>query len=122
MKAGHRVQTCSRSLVPPCCACPIRHQAPPRLRRLPDPSSYDVVPSYPGLRTGQFPFNRIADDRSRASGKMDVLLPIPHSYRLDAGQAEQVMTPALLIYPAVVQANIDATLKLAGGDANRWRP
>lgn len=50
------------------------------------------------------------------------MFPLPHSYRLDARQAEQVMTPALLIYPAVVQANIQATLKMAGGDANRWRP
>ena len=32
------------------------------------------------------------------------------------------MTPALLIYPAVVRANIEATVRLAGGDANRWRP
>jgi len=32
------------------------------------------------------------------------------------------MTPALLIYPAVVRANIEATLRMAGGDANRWRP
>jgi D-serine deaminase-like pyridoxal phosphate-dependent protein len=53
---------------------------------------------------------------------MGLVLPSPDSYRLDAAQAEQVITPALLIYPAVVQANIEATLKLAGGDANRWRP
>src|SRR5260370_1715835 len=34
----------------------------------------------------------------------------------------QVLTPALLIYPEFVEANIRATLRLLGGDANRWRP
>ena len=34
----------------------------------------------------------------------------------------RVMTPALAIYPEIVDANIDATLRLLGGDANRWRP
>jgi len=35
---------------------------------------------------------------------------------------ESVMTPALAIYPEIVDANIDATLRVLGGDANRWRP
>src|SRR3954468_11309939 len=47
---------------------------------------------------------------------------LPAHYRLDAFQVEQIITPALLIYPDVVESNIQATLKLAGGDANRWRP
>ena len=34
----------------------------------------------------------------------------------------QVMTPALAIYPELVDANIDATLKVLGGDPGRWRP
>lgn len=34
----------------------------------------------------------------------------------------RVMTPALAIYPEIVDANIHATLGLLGGDANRWRP
>lgn len=34
----------------------------------------------------------------------------------------KVMTPALAIYPDIVEANIDATLRLLDGDANRWRP
>jgi D-serine deaminase-like pyridoxal phosphate-dependent protein len=37
----------------------------------------------------------------------------------DAGR---ILTPALLIYPRLVDANIRATLRLAGGDPNRWRP
>ena len=35
---------------------------------------------------------------------------------------ELVMTPALAIYPEIVDANIEATLRAMGGDANRWRP
>ena len=35
---------------------------------------------------------------------------------------EQFMTPALAIYPAHVEHNIHATLRLVGADANRWRP
>lgn len=34
---------------------------------------------------------------------------------------DRVMTPALAIYPEIVDANINATLRLLG-DANRWRP
>lgn len=37
-------------------------------------------------------------------------------------QIEEVLTPALAIYPAIVDANIRATLAVAGGDTNRWRP
>jgi D-serine deaminase-like pyridoxal phosphate-dependent protein len=35
---------------------------------------------------------------------------------------DAVMTPALLIYPEIVDANIKATLQLLGNDPNRWRP
>ncbi|HKQ72839.1 MAG TPA: D-TA family PLP-dependent enzyme [Blastocatellia bacterium] len=35
---------------------------------------------------------------------------------------ETVMTPALAIYPEIVDANIEATLRVMGGDADRWRP
>jgi D-serine deaminase-like pyridoxal phosphate-dependent protein len=34
----------------------------------------------------------------------------------------RVITPALLIYPARVHHNIQATLRMLGGDADRWRP
>ena len=33
-----------------------------------------------------------------------------------------MMTPSLAIYPEIVDANITTTLRLLGGDANRWRP
>lgn len=41
-------------------------------------------------------------------------------YRINA--VESVLTPALAIYPEIVETNIAATLRLLGGDANRWRP
>ncbi|HLF83890.1 MAG TPA: alanine racemase [Blastocatellia bacterium] len=44
---------------------------------------------------------------------------------LDAYQiegVERVMTPALAIYPEIVDANIRTTLRLLGDDAERWRP
>jgi D-serine deaminase-like pyridoxal phosphate-dependent protein len=40
-------------------------------------------------------------------------------YRVSA--IENVLTPALLLYPEVVASNIERTLDLLGGDANRWR-
>lgn len=36
--------------------------------------------------------------------------------------AAGMMTPALVIYPEIVDANIAATLRVLEGDANRWRP
>jgi len=35
---------------------------------------------------------------------------------------DEMLTPALLIYPEAVDANIAVTLGLLGGDAGRWRP
>ena len=37
-------------------------------------------------------------------------------------EEDRILTPALLVYPAFVDANIAATLGVMGGDANRWRP
>ena len=34
---------------------------------------------------------------------------------------DDVLTPALVIYPEVIASNIEQTLKLLGGDADRWR-
>jgi D-serine deaminase-like pyridoxal phosphate-dependent protein len=36
--------------------------------------------------------------------------------------ADSILTPALLVYPELVDANIRATLRMTGGDPNRWRP
>jgi D-serine deaminase-like pyridoxal phosphate-dependent protein len=35
---------------------------------------------------------------------------------------ERILTPALAIYPEIVDANIAATIRLLGGKAERWRP
>ena len=45
---------------------------------------------------------------------------IMEAYRFEGDK--QVVTPALLLYAAVVDANIETTVQMAGGDANRWRP
>jgi len=54
------------------------------------------------------------------SGKIRLVLPPLDSYVL--ADAEPLVTPALLIYPEIVDANIKATIKLAGGNPDRWRP
>jgi len=45
---------------------------------------------------------------------------LPDAYRIEG--VEQVLTPALAIYPQIVDSNIQVTLGLLGGEANRWRP
>jgi D-serine deaminase-like pyridoxal phosphate-dependent protein len=40
-------------------------------------------------------------------------------YRMSG--TDDVLTPALLVYPEIVASNIERTLDLLGGDANRWR-
>lgn len=42
------------------------------------------------------------------------------AYRVSG--AEKIMTPALLIYPDLVESNIQATLRMVGNDPDRWRP
>lgn len=41
-------------------------------------------------------------------------------YRIEG--VETLLTPALAIYPEIVDRNIAATIRLLGGDVNRWRP
>ncbi|MGD1091179.1 MAG: alanine racemase [Bryobacteraceae bacterium] len=41
-------------------------------------------------------------------------------YRIE--NAGALLTPALAIYPDIVDHNIDCTLRLLGGDVSRWRP
>lgn len=42
--------------------------------------------------------------------------------RYEIQNARELLTPALAIYPEIVDSNIAATIRLLGGDANRWRP
>jgi len=41
-------------------------------------------------------------------------------YRID--DVGEILTPALVVYPEIVDANIVAALRLLGGRAERWRP
>jgi D-serine deaminase-like pyridoxal phosphate-dependent protein len=34
---------------------------------------------------------------------------------------DEVMTPALVVYPEIIASNIERTVELLGGDADRWR-
>jgi D-serine deaminase-like pyridoxal phosphate-dependent protein len=45
--------------------------------------------------------------------------PWDHRYRLSG--PDNVLTPALLLYPDAIASNIDCTLRLLGGDGGRWR-
>lgn len=52
-------------------------------------------------------------------------LAVPPSLSIDEYRIrglDGVLTPALAIYAELVEANVQATLRLLGGDANRWRP
>ncbi len=48
---------------------------------------------------------------------MDLALDV---YKVE--DVDRLITPALLIYPQLVDSNIDATLTMAGKDPDRWRP
>jgi D-serine deaminase-like pyridoxal phosphate-dependent protein len=37
-------------------------------------------------------------------------------------EIESLLTPALVIYPQIIESNISRTLELMEGEANRWRP
>jgi D-serine deaminase-like pyridoxal phosphate-dependent protein len=43
-------------------------------------------------------------------------------YRISSENVDRVLTPALAIFPDIVDANISTTLRLLGGDPSRWRP
>ncbi len=50
------------------------------------------------------------------------VLVLPPASLYEVSESERLLTPALLIYPEIVDANIAATVKMAGNDPNRWRP
>ncbi|HZZ16766.1 MAG TPA: hypothetical protein VFE08_12465, partial [Candidatus Sulfotelmatobacter sp.] len=47
---------------------------------------------------------------------------LPEESRYQLVDAKAVMTPALVIYSDIVEANIRNTIRLISGDVNRWRP
>ncbi len=49
-----------------------------------------------------------------------LVIPLLDVYKVE--NADAILTPALLIYPELVDANIEATIRMSGNDPNRWRP
>jgi len=41
--------------------------------------------------------------------------------RYEVSGIEGVMTPALVVYPEIIASNLERTVELLGGDADRWR-
>ena len=55
-------------------------------------------------------------------GDTEVMLSrFPWDERYRVSDIDNVLTPALVVYPEIVESNIASTLHLLGGDANRWR-
>src|SRR5712692_3373161 len=50
-----------------------------------------------------------------------MLSEFPWDPRYRVSSLDDVLTPALLLYPEFVASNIERTLDLLGGDADRWR-
>ena len=55
------------------------------------------------------------------AGQKSMLSEFAWDQRYRVSSLEDVLTPALLIYPEIVASNVERTLELLGGDANRWR-
>jgi D-serine deaminase-like pyridoxal phosphate-dependent protein len=47
---------------------------------------------------------------------------VPAESKYQLVDTKTILTPALLIYSEIVEANIRNTIRLLGGDVNRWRP
>src|SRR5580693_10192232 len=45
----------------------------------------------------------------------------PWNPRYAVSSLDDVMTPALVVYPAMIASNVDRVTALLGGDASRWR-
>jgi D-serine deaminase-like pyridoxal phosphate-dependent protein len=54
-------------------------------------------------------------------GKSFMLSEFAWDQRYRVSSLDDVLTPALLLYPEVVASNVQRTLEWLGGDANRWR-
>jgi D-serine deaminase-like pyridoxal phosphate-dependent protein len=51
-----------------------------------------------------------------------MLTEFPWDPRYEVSAIAGVLTPALLLYPEILSANIDRTVELLGGNPDRWRP
>ena len=50
-----------------------------------------------------------------------MLSDFPWNDRYRVADSEEIITPALIVYPEIIASNIDSTLRLLGGNADRWR-
>lgn len=56
------------------------------------------------------------------TGDKEIMLKeFPWDQRYRVSSIEDVLTPALILYPDLIAANIQSTLNVLDGDANRWR-
>jgi D-serine deaminase-like pyridoxal phosphate-dependent protein len=69
---------------------------------------------------GPEPYLRVIIEAKMAAQK-SMLSEFAWEPRYSAGTLDHVLTPALLLYPEIVASNIERTLDLLGGGANRWR-
>lgn len=60
-------------------------------------------------------------DRSTMAVLKLMLSEFPWDERYRVPDLEQVLTPAIVIYPALIASNIERTLALLNGDPDRWR-
>jgi len=50
-----------------------------------------------------------------------LLSEFPWDPRYGISNVDDILTPALIVYPDLIASNIDRTVQLLNGDANRWR-
>ena len=50
-----------------------------------------------------------------------MLSEFPWNERYRISDIDNVLTPALVVYPEIIASNIERTLHLLGGDPDRWR-
>ena len=71
------------------------------------------------VRRSQARIYAISSDHMAAQKSM--LSEYPWDPCYEVSHLEDVITPALVIYPEIVASNIERTLELLGGDPERWR-
>jgi D-serine deaminase-like pyridoxal phosphate-dependent protein len=57
----------------------------------------------------------------KSSHQKSMLSELSWDRRYGISGIEDVLTPALVLYPEIIAANIERTLELLGGNADRWR-
>src|SRR5690242_10665080 len=74
-----------------------------------------------GLRDGWLQSQGRAIIKANMAGQKSMLNEFPWDQRYRVSGIDDVLTPALIVYPDFVASNIAQTLRLLGGDADRWR-